>query len=107
MLYLKCLTFFAEDFKITKAEMKQLNRHDAPCEEDNDQMNHDLCIKRSIEQILNCTIPDVSFGEAVPPVGKLKYDICSTNEQFAKLAKLRKLQEFGCLATCQGKLTLK
>ena len=107
MFYLKYLTFFAVDFKITKAEMNRFNRHDAPCEEDNEQMNQDLCIKRSIEQILDCTIPDMSFGEAVPPVGKLKYDICSTNKQFSKFAKLSKLQEFGCLATCQGKLTLK
>ena len=79
-------------------------------------MNIDVCIKRGIEQKLNCTIPDISSGEALPPDGKLNYDMCFNKEQFAKLGDLfsfdgyteqKFYQEFGCIATCQGKLILK
>ena len=109
--YALLLLLLADAYKITKAEMNQLNRDDAPCDEDSDQMNLELCIKRGIEQKLNCTIPDMSSGEALPPAGKHNYDICTNKDQFAKFGDLYSLngyteqklyQEFGCIATCQG-----
>ena len=110
------IKFFAGVYRITKTEVNQLNRHDAPCDEGRDQMNLELCIKRGIEQKLNCTIPDMSSGEALPTVGKPNYDNCFNEDQFTKFGDLYSMngytehklyEEFGCIATCQGKYFLK
>ena len=108
--------FFAGLYGIAKAEVNLLNHRDDPCEEGSDQMNLELCIKRGIEKKLNCTIPDMSSGEALPPVGTLNYDICFNKEQFLRFLNISSLnsytdqklyQEFGCIAACQGKFILK
>ena len=96
--------------------MNHLNRHDAPCDEDGDKLNFELCIKEGMEQKLNCTLPDISSGEALPPVGKPNNDICLKKEQltnfihfgsFDGFTEQKLYQRFGCIAKCQGKYILK
>ena len=115
----KCNNFlilsFTGAYQIKKAEMKLLNRHFSPCEEEANQINVAQCIKKGMDKKLNCTTPDISSGDALPPVGHFNSKICSTEEDFSNYIKHftftgyteKKLyEEFGCIATCQEILKL-
>ena len=77
-------------------------------------MNINECIKYGIEKKLNCTIPDLSSGEAVAPVDKLNSTLCSNSADYQNYKRLYDesvksypteaaiAKEFGCIASCQG-----
>ena len=119
MLVEKCnnllILSFTGAYQIKKAEMNLLNRHFSPCEKEANQINVAQCIKRGMEKKLNCTIPDISSGDVVPPVGNLNTKMCNTDEDFHNYIKHftftgyteKKLnEEFGCIAPCQERQKL-
>lgn len=90
--------------------MNLLNRNDAPCDENGSQTNLEECITKGIENKLNCTIPDMSSGEVLAPVGEINDKICSSREEFLNYTKLDDMntyselqlsRDFGCTSSCQ------
>ena len=77
-------------------------------------MNIQDCIKNGIEKRLNCTIPDMSYGEALTPLDMSKNELCSTRAEFEKYKELYDksiaesypseatiYKELGCIASCK------
>ena len=95
--------------------MNMLNQDSAPCADETHQMNVGQCIARGLEKKLNCAIPDMSSGDAVPPVGNLNTKLCSSEEEFSNFKESFRMsgytektlyEQFGCVAVCQGKIYL-
>ena len=93
--------------------MNLLNRPDASCDETANHITLDDCIKNAIEKKLNCTLPDMSSGEALAPVGKPINKLCSSKEEFLNYTLLRELssiselkifQDYGCRISCQDNI---
>ena len=90
--------------------MNLLNRHDAPCDEIGGQINLEECITKGEEEKLNCTIPDMSTGEVMAPIGKIDNKLCSSGEEFKNYTRISDMNyytelqlstDFGCTNSCQ------
>ena len=77
----------AEEYGIFKTEINLLNLHDDPCDETEGQINIQDCIKKGFEKNLNCAIPHMSLGKALPPNGTRNSHTCSSREEFQNYSR--------------------
>ena len=86
-------------------------RHSKPCSETEADIDFAACIRDSVEEKINCTIPDMITGVPVAPVGRGNKPLCSTPEEFGNYTEIYQSMEltsegdifkdYGCLPKCQ------
>ena len=105
----------AEVYHIYKTEMDLLNLEEEPCNGTEGDIDFETCIRDSVEEKINCTIPDMMSGVPVAPVGRGDKPLCSTSEEYGNYSQIYQSMEltsegdifkdYGCLPKCQGCLT--
>ena len=91
--------------------MSLLNLAEEPCTDTEDEIDFATCIKDSVEEKINCTIPDMVSGVPVAPVGKGDRTLCSSAEEFGNYSEIYQSMEltsegdifkdYGCLPKCE------
>ena len=98
-------------YHIYKTEMSLLSLSEEPCTDTEDEIDFETCIKDSVEEKINCTIPDMVSGVPVAPVGKGDRTLCSSAEEFGNYSEIYQSMEltsegdifkdYGCLPKCE------
>lgn len=102
---------FTEVYHIYKTEMDLLNLEEEPCNGTEGDIDFETCIRDSVEEKINCTIPDMMSGVPVAPVGRGDKPLCSTSEEYGNYSQIYQSMEltsegdifkdYGCLPKCQ------